>query len=220
MHRSRPDLEPVVAAATAFSHNGHEPPSPPADLSLDEFERLVTVPESAAEVVEDVLDVSDTPILAGPPRTGYFRVWPGVSWIGRFLQIGRNLHLCYNVIEHPDVRDHRVHVLRTHDGELRLWAIPLPKAGEDHPTAAQRRKIVAVATEDWAAARWDIGKKKYVCQRYSPTDITAAPLPEPVWPTVSLQTLVLQACGSTIIRTLDDPRLVYLCRFERDELSS
>jgi hypothetical protein len=217
MRRHRPDPDPVVAAPVAFSRNGHETPP---DLTIDEFERLVTVPESAAEIVEDVPDISDTPILAGLPRTGYFRVQPDVSWIGRFLQIGRTLHLCFNAIDHPDVRDHRVHVLRTNDGELRLWAIPLPKAGEDHPTAAQRRKIVAVATEHWAAARWDIGKKRYVCQRYRTTDITTAPLPEPIWPAVSLSALVLQACGATIIRTTDDPRLANLPRFEHDELSS
>ncbi len=169
------------------------------------LEDLYVVPPEEIEAEEQ--DGSDIPVVGKPQRQEYFRVHP-TSWVVPLLKFEAtgDFCLCQRTIKHPDIRDFRLFLMRTHLGNLRLWPVPTPRHGDDNPAAKQQRAIAAAAMQAWAWMRWQGGKAGYYRTKTFPTYPGIVTWPQ----TVTFDAIVVRAFADQTINSADDPRLLEL----------
>ena len=110
--------------------------------------------------VEERDGAHDVPEVGSPGKQTYFRVHPELTHVVRLLKLeetGRFL-LCAHGIDHPDIANFRLHLVRTRHGKLKLWPIRLPRHGDDFAASKQARAVVADAITAWCSMRWVGGK--------------------------------------------------------------
>jgi hypothetical protein len=169
-------------------------------------EDVYVVPPEEIEADEE--DVADFPVVAKPGKQMFFRVHPRATWVVPLLKFDStgDYFLCARGVDHPDVRDHRLYLARTHTGALLLWPVPLPRHGEDNVASRQQRAIAADATEMWTSMRWSGGKRGRYLSRKFPAYQQVV-----VWPEdLTFPRIVLRAFMDNRIDRTDDPRLATL----------
>jgi hypothetical protein len=169
-------------------------------------ESVYVIPPEEIEADEE--DAADFPVVAKPGRQAFFRVHPKATWDVPLLKFDstREFYLCAREVKHPDIREHRLFLVRTNDGKLLLWPIALSKHGEDYPSSRQQRAIAADAAETWTSMRWAGGKRgRYLSRKFPKHEQVV------VWPEdLRFHRNVLRAFMDHRIGQADDPRLATL----------
>jgi hypothetical protein len=179
-----------------------------------------TIPANAFDLtsvrLDDDLDlmhaetVIDCDVRKNPKPDWWFRVHPDpayrVLWYLIELNDGRDFYWVHrplwpHLLQEPLFKPRLLVLAQTAQGELFLWPLRKKVQGEADKWLDKQLEAVRYAREKWTRLYYLKGTTGYK------VEVANGPLPDPVWPDLTLEQLIETAFRDRLIVSLDDPVL-------------